>query len=222
LTDDPAQPPLAPPPPPVSVPSKAIPDVADLIWEDEPSESQAWWLARTRSKDLQIFIVADPLTASLLCLGRTAAKPNAYDVLVVISEPQYADRAAAMRAAKYAVAMKISHPHADVGRSVMAWRLSRALKFTLNQAPLAAVALLLGALLGLAVALFAISTSMVGWPMLAAGIIIGAASGPLLKFLVDRRFKSLLGPWGRFWVATLAAALGAFATAGGLLTLFWS
>ncbi len=209
------------PPAPRAVPSKAIPDVADLIWEDEPAGSQSWWLSRARSADIQLFIALDPLTASLLCLGHTNAKPNQYDVLVVTSENQHADRTAALAAAKHHIAVKIANPLAEVGRPILAWRVHRAIKLALNQAPLAASAFLLGAVLGLAVALFAVSTALVGWPMLVAGIVIGAASGPLLKLLIDRRFKSLLGPWGRFWIATLSAAAGALASAGGLLTLFW-
>ena len=221
MTDDWPQDTPSPPPPLRTVPSKATPEVADLIWEDEPAQSQSWWLARARSGDVQLFIAPDPLTASLLCLGRTTAKPDQYNVLVVISETQCADRATALAAAKHSIAVKIAHPAAEVGRPIMSWRIHRAMKLALNQAPLAAAALLLGAVLGLAVALFAVSTAMVGWPMLVAGIMIGAASGPLLKFLIDRRFKSQLGPWGRFWVATLSAAAGALASAGGLLTLFW-
>jgi hypothetical protein len=217
--DDPAQ---NSTPPVAHVPSKIVPDITDLIWEDEPVESQAWWLTRSRSGDLQVFIAPDPITGSLLGLCRTGARPQNYDVVMALVEQPYPSRPEALIAAKHAMAIKISDPLAEVGRPLMVWRLSRALKFALNQVPLAAVALLIGALLGLAVALFAISTSLVGWPMLVAGILIGAASGPLLKFLVERRFKSLLGPWGRFWVATLAAALGAFAAAGGLLTLFWA
>jgi hypothetical protein len=222
LTESPAQTALTPPPRPASVPSQVSPNITDLIWEDEPHESQAWWLTRTRCGDLQVFIVSDQLTTSLLCLSRSGARPNAYDVLAVIPELLYPNRLAAVVAAKHGVAIKMSNPQAEIGRPISAWRFTRGLKMALNQAPLAATAFLLGALLGLAVALFAISTSMIGWPMLAVGIIIGAASGPLLKLLVDRRFKSLLGPWGRFWVATLSAALGAFAAAGGLLTLFWT
>lgn len=213
---------LAPPPPATNVPSKAIPELKDLIWEDEPAGSQVWWLTRSRSGDLQVFIAPDPVTGSLLGLSHTSARPKSYDVVIVLAEKPFASRAESLNATKHALAVKISDPLAEVGRSLTWWRFSRAVKFALNQLPLAAVAMLLGALLGLAVALFAISTSLVGWPMLVAGIVIGAASGPLLKFLVERRFKSLLGPWGRFWVATLSAALGAFATAGGLLTLFWS
>jgi hypothetical protein len=197
--------------------ASAQPAAADLIWEDEPPESRSWWLSRTHFGDVQVFIAPDPLTRSLLCLRRAGGKADAYDVMVVVDQG-----AEALATLKQAVAVKLTDPAAEVGRRIWSWRLHRAAKLALNQTPLAAAAVLVGALLGLAVALFAVSTSMVGWPMLAAGILIGAASGPLLKFLVDRRFKSLLGPWGRFWVATLAAAFGAFATAGGLLTLFWA
>lgn len=210
------------PEPPTPAPVSALPAIADLIWEDEPAGSGAWWLSRARSGDLQVFIAADALTASLLALARRGARAGDYDVLVVVAEAAHADRPAALAAVKRALAEKLAHPLAEVGRPVVAWRLERAARLALNQAPLALAALLLGALLGLAVALFAVSTALVGWPMLAAGIVIGAASGPLLKFLVDRRFKSQLGPWGRFWVATISAAAGALLTAGGVLTLFWS
>lgn len=195
---------------------------ADLIWEDELAGTHAWWLSRARAGDLQIFIAVDPMTSSLLCLARSSVRPDNYDVLAVVRRQAHPDMAATLMAAKDAVAIKVAHPLAEVGWPVMAWRLSRAGHIALNQGPLILVSLLLGALLGLAVALFAVSTQLVGWPMLAAGIAIGAASGPPLKFLVDRRFKSVLGPWGRFWVATLSAAVGAVMTAGGLLTLFWN
>lgn len=211
-----------PTPPEPNIPSKANPDVADLIWEDEPSQSQAWWRTRARAGDLQLFIVADHLTSSLLCLARSGIRPDDYDVLVVIAEKNYADSAQAIAAAKHAVARKVINPLVDVGRTVLSWRVDRAWRIVLNQLPLGIAALSLGAVLGLAVALFAVSTELVGWPMLAAGIAIGAASGPLLKLLVDKRFKSILGPWGRFWVATLSAAIGALVTAGGLLSLFWT
>ncbi|MBL8629598.1 MAG: hypothetical protein JNM81_08225 [Rhodospirillaceae bacterium] len=198
------------------------PPKADLIWEDELPDTQAWWLSRARSGDLQVFIAVDPMTSSLLCLGRNSIRPDNYDVLAVVRKPLHSDMAVALAVAKDAVAMKVANPLVEVGWSLMAWRFARAGQITLNQGPLIFVSLLLGALLGLAVALFAVSTQLVGWPMLTAGIVIGAASGLPLKFLVDRRFKSVLGPWGRFWVATLSAAAGAVITAGGLLTLFWS
>ncbi len=192
---------------------------ADLIWEDELAESQSWWLSRARAGDLQLFIAVDPMTSSLLCLARNSIKPDRYDVLVVVR--QRFDMTATLGAAKEAVAIKVANPLAEVGWPIMGWRAVRAGHVVLNQGPLILVSLLLGALLGLAVALYAVSTQLVGWPMLGAGIVIGAASGPPLKFLVDRRFKSVLGPWGRFWVATVSAAIGAVFTAGGLLTLFW-
>ncbi len=205
--------------PPPGAAGISAPHKADLIWEDELSDSQAWWLSRARSGDLQLFIAVDPMTSSLLCLARNSIRPDNYDVLVVVR--QHGDMSTTLRAAKEAVAIKVATPLADVGWPIMAWRVVRAGHIVLNQGPLIFVSLLLGALLGLAVALFAVSTQLVGWPMLAAGIAIGAASGPPLKFLVDRRFKSVLGPWGRFWVAVASAALGAVFTAGGLLTLFW-
>ena len=197
------------------------PPIADLIWEDEPEESQAWWLSRTRAGDLQLFLAKDALTNSLLCLARSGVRPDDYDVLIVIPQQPHHSTASLMGDAKSAAAMKISNPLADVGQPVMGWRLWRLVRLALNQAPLIAVAFFLGGLMGMAVGLFAISTQLVGWPMLVAGILIGAASGPPLKFLVDHRMKSMLGPWGRFWVATISAAMGAVFTAGGLLTLFW-
>lgn len=209
-------------PTPTAVPSRLKPEIADLIWEDEPTGSGAWWVSRTHSGDLQLFIAPDPLTSSLLCLARSGARPDNYEILVVIGESASGGRDEAMAAAKQAMAAKIANPLADLGRGVVAWRLGRLGLLTLNQLPLALTAFALGAFLGLAVGLFAVSTSLVGWPMLLVGILIGAASGPLLKLLIDRKFKSLLGPWGRFWVATLSAAAGALITAGGLLTLFWA
>jgi hypothetical protein len=143
-------------------------------------------------------------------------------VLAVIGDFNDRDRAARLVAAKAAAARRVADPLAEVGDSVALWRLGRFARLVLNQAPLGLTAFALGGLLGLAVGLFAVSTQMVGWPMLAAGLAIGAASGPLLKLLVDKRLSSVLGPWGRFLVATLSAAAGALVTAGGLLTLYWS
>jgi hypothetical protein len=213
---------LTPPPPPVHVPSKVVPDLVDLIWEDEPVGSQAWWLSRSRSGDLQLFLVADPLTSSLLCLTRSGARPNDYDMLLVMPDVDVIHQSNPVDLAKIAVAQKIAHPGQLIGRGVIRWRLQRVAKLALNQLPLAIISFAAGAALGLAVALFAVSTAMVGWPMLVIGIVLGAASGPLLKFIIDRRFKSLLGPWGRFWVATGAAAAGAVIAAGGMLALFWT
>jgi hypothetical protein len=199
----------------------AAPPPADLIWEDEPEGSQNWWLSRTRAGDLQLFLATDSITKSLLCLARNSARPDDYAVLVVVPERPHHTRQSLMFEAKTAAVQKIANPRADVGQPVMGWRLWRLTRVALNQVPLILVAVALGGLLGMAVGLFATSTQLVGWPMLVAGIVIGAASGPPLKFLVDHRFKSVLGPWGRFWVATVSAALGAVFTAGGLLTLFW-
>lgn len=217
MTDSFAPDASTPPPNSAVVPSKATPEIADLIWEDEPAGSTSWWLSRARSHDLQLFIATDPLTNSFLCLARSNTRPDHYDILVVMAQATDA-----LAKAKHAVAVKLVQPLAQLGEPLFRWKLRRGAKMALNQAPLASSAFLLGALLGLAVALFAISTSLVGWPMLAAGIGIGAASGPLLKILIDKKFKSILGPWGRFWVATLSAAFGALIAAGGLLTLFWS
>lgn len=202
---------------PASLAAQPLP----LIWEDEPAGSNAWWLSRAQAGGLQLFIATDPLTASLLCLGRSSVRPDHYDVLAIVVERATDGRAASLEEAKQAAARKASDPMADVGRSVLTWRIDRAFRLALNQVPLALAALAVGALLGLAVGLFAVSTALVGWPMLAAGIFIGAASGPLLKLLIDRRLRSVLGPWGRFWVATLSAFTGALITAGGLLGLFW-
>jgi hypothetical protein len=222
LSDTDGAAPLTPPPLPVHVPSKAIPDLADLIWEDEPVGSQAWWLSRSRSGDLQLFLVADPLTSSLLCLTRSGVRPNDYDMLLVMPDTDVLHQGNPVELTKIAVAKKIVHPNHQIGRGVFRWRLQRVAKLILNQVPLAMASFVIGAALGLAVGLFAVSTEMVGWPMLAIGIVLGAASGPVLKFIIDRRFKSLLGPWGRFWVATGAATAGAVIAAGGLLALFWT
>jgi hypothetical protein len=169
-----------------------------------------------------VFVAADGLTKSLLCIGRAGATGSRYTVLAVIGDFNDRDRDIRIATAKEATARRLADPLADVGGSVLLWRLGRFGRLILNQAPLGLAAFALGGLLGLAVGLFAVSTALVGWPMLAAGLVIGAASGPLIKFLIDRRFSSVLGPWGRFMVATLSAAAGALVTAGGLLTLYWT
>ncbi|MDX2142367.1 MAG: hypothetical protein SFV19_03335 [Rhodospirillaceae bacterium] len=209
-------------PPPLPRVDAAVDLRADLIWEDELPGSSAWWLTRAHLGDLQVFIAADALTKSLLCIGRAGAVRSAYSVLAVVAEADFIDRPNGLAAAKDAAARRVADPLSHVGRSVAVWRVGRVLRLVLNQAPLALTAFLLGGLLGLAVGLFAVSTALVGWPMLAAGLVIGAASGPLIKFLIEKRFSSVLGPWGRFAVATLSAAAGALVTAGGLFSLYWT
>lgn len=211
----------APVPFTASVAVGSLREAVDLIWEDEPPGSPNWWLSRTRSGELQIFIAPDQLTSSLLCLTRSSVRPGAYDVLIVMPDIDAVSQGNPLDLAKMATARKLARPDLLIGRSLTRWRIHRGVRIALNQLPLAAVAFLLGAVLGLAVGLFAVSTSLVGWPMVAIGILLGAISGPILKWLIDRRFNSLLGPWGRFWLATGAAALGAMVGVGGLLGLFW-
>jgi hypothetical protein len=209
-------------PPPLARVDAVVDPRADLIWEDESPGSTAWWLTRAHVGDLQVFIAADALTKSLLCIGRAATVRGSYSVLAVIVETDFADRTSGIAAAKEAAARRIADPLSAVGRSVALWRVGRAFRLVLNQAPLALAAFLLGGLLGLVVGLFSVSTALVGWPMLVAGLVIGAASGPLIKFLIEKRFSSVLGPWGRLAVATLSAAAGTLLTAGGLFSLYWT
>jgi len=86
---------------------------------------------------------------------------------------------------------------------------------------------LIGGLLGFAVAMFAVSSGLVGWPMVLAGVFIGASAGTFLKFVADRKpsegaSPALAGSWGRFAVVTIAAMIGAGIGSGGVLMLFWN
>ncbi len=183
-----------------------------LIWEDDTSATPAWWNSRAGFGDRQFFIARDPVTADLLGIVRTPIAP--YTVIAVSRDGEGAAVALKLRVAEFAVAELIPGP------DVRGWKTRRALKRIVGFAPLALLATLTGALIGAAVALFAISTGLLGWPMAVVGVVFGAGTGPVLKALVERKRGPDDGAWPRFLAATVFAALGAALAAGGLLVLF--
>ena len=183
-----------------------------LIWEDDTSATPAWWSSRAGYGDRQFFIARDPVTADLLGIIRTPSAP--YTVIAVNRCVDGAVTALKLRVAELAGTELVPGP------DVRGWRARRAIKRAVGFVPLALLATLTGAMIGAAVALFAISTGLLGWPMAVVGVVFGAGTGLVLKALVERRRGPDDGAWPRFLAATVFAALGAAVAAGGLLVLF--
>lgn len=183
----------------------------DLIWEDETSTTPAWWLSRAGDGARRYFIARCPVTDWLLGVVRAAGID---DRVVAAVPPGAALEDVKRRMAEIAVT---ADPRGD--GAVGTWRWRRRFALALRMTPLASAALLAGVAIGAAVALFAISTGLVGWPMAAVGVAFGAGAGPILKALAERG-RPADNPWSRFLVATFFAALGAALAAGGLLVLF--
>ena len=201
---------------------------AFLIWEDEDTESERWWLSRAREAGAagrrDFFIAEDDITNVLVCVLLPQGARR-YHVLSIVSLDEHITIGEAMTAAKAAVVEWLNAPHEPVMRQIVQrWRLRRSFTMVWRNLPLAFGGFGIGAALGLVVAFFAVTSNLIGWPMLAVGIVFGAAAGPALKFLVDWRSASatISGPWGRFTMVTVAALIGAAIFAGGVFTLFWN
>jgi hypothetical protein len=192
-----------------------------LIWEDELPDDDCWWLARARENGpggrTDSFIAEDDVTNAIVAV---ALLPRARHYRMIAAIPiEDGDGAAAVMVAKSAVVQWCVDRKTKHG--VWIWRAKRSLRVGLRNLPIALGGLAAGAVLGVAVALFAISSGVVGWPMAIIGMLIGASAGPVVKLIVDRR-RAAAGVWARFAVVTIAAMFGAAASAGGLLTLFWN
>lgn len=201
---------------------------AFLIWEDEDANSEHWWLSRARESGAagrrDFFIAEDDVTNVLVCVLLPHGARR-YHVLSIVSLDEHVNVGEAMAVAKNAAIEWLNAPHEPVMRQIVQrWRLRRALTMIWRNVPLALAGFAVGGILGLLVAIFAVTSNLIGWPMLAVGIVLGAAAGPLLKFLVDRRSAAatVSGPWKRFTMVTIAAILGAATFAGAVFTLFWS
>ncbi len=196
-------------------------DQSFLIWEDEEPGSEQWWLARAHESDnasRDFFIAEDDLTGYLVGIVRRD-NSSSYKVISATPISSGQDTLSFVSSAKAAVTLWVSTGERE---HVWRWRLARWLKLTWLQTPIAFAGFVVGGLLGLIFGFFAVSSGIVGWPMLAAGLAIGAGAGPALKFLVDRRPKQpVVGPWVRFVVVTLSASAGAAVSAGGVFALFW-
>ena len=129
----------------------------------------------------------------------------------------------AVMAAKAAVAAWRGRSSGARRWPIHRWRAARLARLVERDLLLAAAGFAGGVLLGLAIAFVAASSRFRGWPLVLAGVVIGAGAGPALKILVDRNIgEASSRPWARFAVATAAAMLGAVAAAGIALTLYWS
>ncbi|MEQ9449714.1 MAG: hypothetical protein RLN70_12555 [Rhodospirillaceae bacterium] len=196
-----------------------------MIWEDEEPGSARWWLARAHDaseKRRDFFIVEDDLAGFLVGVMRLAPSSRYRVVAAVLSE-EHEDKSHALLAAKSAVTSWLASPKASgARRNVWRWRRARWSKLIWKHLPIAFAGFAVGAVLGLLVGVFAVTSGLVGWPMLVAGLIIGAGAGPALRYLVDRHPRHApAGPWTRLAVITAAALIGAALSAGGVFALFW-
>jgi hypothetical protein len=141
----------------------------DLIWEDDTSATPAWWLSRANEGARQFVIARDPDQRCLLGIVRV---PGAdYRVIAVERD------GAAVPTLKSRLSMLASAPDLRIGPEVRAWKTRRALVAVVRLVPLALAAALAGGAIGAVVALFAISTGLIGWPMAAVGVALGTGAG---------------------------------------------
>jgi len=201
---------------------------AFLIWEDEDANSDRWWRARARESGAagrrDFFIAEDDVTNVLVCVLLPHGARR-YHVLSIIPLDEYVHVSEAMAAAKATVVEWLNAPHEPAMRQIVQrWRLLRGLTMIWRTVPLVLAGLGVGGVVGSLVAIFAVTSNLIGWPMLAIGVVLGAAAGPLLKFLIDRRSAAatVSGPWKRFATVTIAAIVGATIFAGAIFTLFWN
>jgi hypothetical protein len=198
-----------------------------LDWEDSDPASGRWWIARARDVTegaaRDFFVAEDDMTDALLGLLRIPPQSH-YTVLSAAFLDRFESRAAAAAAVKRDIANVLSHGDKaeGVAGALRTWRFIRIATIVRKNFPFVLLGLAAGALLGLAVALFAVWTGFVGWPIVAAGIALGAATGFLMKLAVEAyRAKAVAGPWGRFAIIMLSAIAGAGLTVAGALVLFW-
>ncbi len=173
------------------------------------------------------FVAEDDISGTLVGIVRLRANAT-YRVVAAALLSDAVHKADAVTTIKDQIAGWLASPRdaATLG-FVRRWRRRRFWIILRANVPLAIGAGLVGGVLGLIVALFALSSGLVGWPMLVAGLLIGAGAGTILKFIADHKpapgaSAVLAGSWARFAVATIAAVAGAGLAAGGVLTLFTS
>ncbi|MGE4061959.1 MAG: hypothetical protein AB7E79_01195 [Rhodospirillaceae bacterium] len=203
------------------------PEPHALTWEDADPADGRWWLARAREVTSagvrDFFIAEDDMTEALLGLLRVPPQSH-YTVLAAAFLDRFESRAAAAASLKQDVSAALTQTDkaAAVRRALLYWRTVRVATILRQNLPFILLGLCGGMVLGLSVALFAVWTEFVGWPMVAAGVVLGAAAGVLLKMAVENyRAKAVAGPWGRFAVAMLGVIVGAGVTAVGALFRFW-
>lgn len=193
-----------------------------LIWEDEEPDSQQWWLARAHESEgeaRELFVALDEVAGYLIGVVRRPPSTR-YKVIAAIPLAENTDTFDSISNAKGAVAGWLA---SGSRVNVWHWRSARWSKFTLAHLPILVAGFIVGGVLGLLVAIFGVSSGLLGWPMLAAGLVIGVGAGPVLKFLVDRHPENAIsGPWVRFMVISLAAISGAALVAGSVFALIWN
>lgn len=198
-----------------------------LSWEDADAAAGRWWISRAReigedgARDF--FIAEDDMTDALIGLMRVPPQSH-YTVLAAVFLDRFESRTAAAAALKADVETAVAggaRAKAVYG-ALRRWRIIRVATIARKNLPFLLLGAGAGALLGLAVALFAVWTELVGWPFVAAGIVLGAGAGYFLKMMVEAyRAKAVAGPWGRFAIIMLGVILGAGITAAGALMRFW-
>lgn len=201
-----------------------------LIWEEaEPDDAPGgdrWWLARAHDEIAggmrDFFIAEDDISGYLLGVVRPR-RSGGFKVIAAIALSEVVHMSDGVALVKDQVTGWLVTPKEPATRSqVRRWRRRRNWVIARDNFPLAFFGFLVGAALGLVIALFAVSSGLVGWPMLASGILLGAGGGWLLKRLADLRPHALPGSWGRFAVVMIAAMLGTAISAGSVFTLFWN
>jgi len=205
-----------------------------LIWEDadlRASGEDQWWLARahqeTASGVRDFFIAEDTITG--YAVGVVLPRDNGrFKVIAAVPMADALHLADAVSIIKDQVSGWLTAPQESATRGFVArWRRRRSWIIARDNAPLAIGAFFVGGFLGFAVAMFALSSGLIGWPMVLVGFMIGGAAGWFLKLLADRKppegkALALAGSWGRFAVVTTAAMLGTIMGSGGVLTMFWT
>lgn len=203
----------------------AIQEIDVLDWEDADPAAGRWWIARARDPRgaRDFFIAEDDMTDALVGLYRVPPQSH-YTVLAAAFLDRFDSRAAATAALKDDVrsALTQTDAAAAVRRALLRWRVIRIATVLRMNFPFLLLGFCAGASLGFAVSLFSLWSEFVGWPMVAGGIVLGAAVGYLLKVAVEAyRAKAVAGPWGRFAIIMLGVIAGAGTTAVGGLLYFW-
>ncbi len=172
------------------------------------------------------FIAVDDLTGYLVGVMRPRQSGD-YKVIAATQLSDGMHLSDAIAAIKDQITAWLKAPH-DVATRILVqgWRRRRFWIIARANLPLAFGAFAVGAALGAIIALATVWTSLAGWPMLIAALLIGAGAGVVLKGLADGMPKSgasqaLTGSWAHFVVVTAAAIVGASLGSAGLLTFFF-
>ena len=206
----------------IGVTDPSVPEVSSayLIWED--ADHETWWLARSHDDDTIYIVARDPVTAHVLVLcQKENRKP--YKVIAAIPIRSTDGLSGAIAEAKRLGVKWIGNQNVPaIKNSVRRWRMLRWGKIAFREVPLALASLFIGVLLAFIVSAFFIATDLTGWTMVVVGTLFGALFGWILKWVADRKLKSLTGALGRFFTVTGSAALGALTTVLVFLVLFGS